>query len=69
MEPYHEDVPPLQVEIEGEQGQWPSHTNAITYKLKSLGDEVNQEALALAVTTRARKGKAPMELEIEGQEE
>ena len=49
--------------------KWPPHTNVITYELKSLADEVTKKTPALAVTTRARKGKATMELEIEGQEE
>ena len=64
-----DDMVLLPMGIGEEQSQWPPHTNAITYELKSLGDVVTQEAPALAVTTRTRKGKAPMELEIEGQDE
>ena len=67
---YHDDTLPHQMEIGEEQGQWPPHINAITYELKGLGDEVTHEAPALdAVTTRARKGKAPLEVGVEGQEE
>ena len=69
MESYHEDPLPLQMEIGEQEGQWLPHTNAITYELKSLGDEVIHEAPALAVTTRARRGKAPLEVGVEGQEE
>ena len=57
------------MEIREEQGQWPPHTNVITYELKSLGDKVTHEAPALAVTTRARRRKAPLEVGVEGQEE
>ena len=59
----------LPMDIEEEQSQWPPHTNAITYELKSLGDVVTQEAPALVVITRARKRKVPMEIKIERQEE
>ena len=52
-----------------EQGQWPSQTNAITYELKSLGDEVTHQAPALAVSTSAMRRKTPLEVGIEGQEE
>ena len=69
MESHHEDTLPLQMKIEEEQDQWPPHTNAITYELKILGDGVTNEAPALAVTTRARKWKAPLEVDVEGQEE
>ena len=69
MESHYEDALPLQMEIEVEQCQWPPHTNAITYELKSLRDEVIQQEPASMVTTRARKEKAPMELGIEGQDE
>ena len=37
--------------------------------MKSLGDEVIHEAPALAVTTRARRGKDPLEVGVEGQKE
>ena len=57
------------MEIAEEQGQWPLHTNIITYDLKNLGEEVTNEVSALAVTTRARRGKAPLEVGVEGQEE
>ena len=67
MESHHDNVLPLQMEIGEEHGQWPPHTNAITYDLKSLGDEVIHEAPALAVATRARRGKAPLDVEVEGQ--
>ena len=69
VESHHDDVLPLQMEMGEEQGQWPPHTNVITYELKSLGDEVTDEASALAVITRARRGKTPLEVGIEGQEE
>ena len=57
MESHHDDNFPLQMGIEEEQSQWPPHTNAITYELKSLEDEITQKALALAGTTRAMRGK------------
>ena len=57
------------MEIEEEQGQWPPHTNVSTYELKGLEDEVTHEAPALTVTTRARRGKTPLEVGVEGQEE
>ena len=69
MESHHENALPLKVEIGGEQGQWSPHTNTITYELKSLENEVSQEAPALAVTTRARKGKTPMKIGVEDQKE
>ena len=37
--------------------------------MKNLGDEVTHEAPALAVTTRARTWKAPLDVGVEGQEE
>ena len=52
-----------------EQGQWPPHTNTITYELKSLDDEVTYKAPALVVTTRAMRGNVQAEKDIEGQEE
>ena len=52
-----------------DQGQWPLHINAITYELRSLDEEVIHEASALAVTTRAMRGKTPLEVGVEGQEE
>ena len=64
-----DDMFSLPMGIGEEQSQWPPHTNAITYELRSLKGEVIHEAPALAVTTRARKGKALMGLEVEGQEE
>ena len=36
------------------------------YKLRSLDDEVSHEAPALAVTTRAMRGKTPLEVGVEG---
>ena len=69
VESHHDDVFPLEMEIGEEQGQWPPHTNAITYELKSLGDEVTHKAPALAVIIRARRGKAPLDVGVEGQEE
>jgi hypothetical protein len=53
--------------IEDKQGQWPPHTNAITYELRSLDDGVTYEAPALAVTTRAMKGNIQAEKDVEGQ--
>ena len=69
MESHHDDTLPLQMGIGEEQGQWPPHTNAITYELRSLDDEVIHEAPILAVTTRAMRGKTPLEVGVEGQEE
>jgi len=69
VESHHDDTLPLQMGIGEEQGQWPPHTNAITYKLKSLNDQVIHEAPALAVTTRAMRGKTPLEVVEEGQDE
>ena len=51
-----------------EQSLWPPHTNAITYELRSLEGEVIHEAPALAVTTRARRGDALLEVGIGDQE-
>ena len=69
VESHHDDTVSLQIEFEEEQGQWPPHTNAIIYKLKGLRDEVIHNAPALAVTTRARRIKASLEIGIEGQKE
>ena len=70
IESHHDDTLPLQMGIGEEQGQWPPHTNAITYELimRSL-DEVIHEAPTLAVTTRAMRGKTLLEVGVEGQEE
>ena len=67
VESHHDDALPLQMKIEEERGQWPPHTNAIICELKSLEDEGIHEAPALAVTTRARRGKTPLEVGVEGQ--
>ena len=69
VESHHDDTLPLQMEIGEDQCQWPPHTNAITYELRSLDDEDTHEAPALAVTTRAMRGKTPLEIGVEGQEE
>ena len=63
---YHDDTLLLQMEIKEEQGQWLLYTNATTYELKSLNDEVIHEAPALAVSTRAMRGKTPLEVRIQG---
>ena len=68
-EPHHDESIPFQMSVGDEQGQWPPHTNVITYELRSLDDEVLHEAPALAVTTRAMRGKTPLEVGVEGQEE
>ena len=64
-----DDMLPFPMSIGEEQSQWPPHTNAITYELRSLEGEVIHEAPALAVTTRARRGDAPLEVGIGDQEE
>ena len=51
------------------QGPCPPHANSISYELKGLKEEVVHEALALAVTTRAMRGNAPLEVEEEEEEE
>ena len=68
-ESHHDNILPLQMGIGEDQGQWPLHTNAITYELRSLDDEVSHEAPALAVTTRAMRGETPLEVGVEDQEE
>ena len=52
-----------------EQSQWPPHTNAITYELRSPEGKVIHKAPALADTTRARRRDAPLEIGIGDQEE
>ena len=69
VESHHDDTLPLQMGIGEDQGQWPPHTNAITYELRSLDDEVSHEAPTLAVTIRAMRGKTPVEVGVEGQKE
>ena len=69
VESDHDDTLHLQMGIREDQGQWPPHTNAITYGLRSLDDEVIHEALALAVTTKAMRGKTPLEVGVEAHEE
>ena len=69
VESHHDDTLPLQMGIGKEQSQWPPHTNAITYELRSLGDEVIHEAPVLAISTRAIRAKTPLEAGVEGQEE
>jgi hypothetical protein len=58
-----DDMLPLPMRIGEEQNQWPPHTNAITYELRK-GKGVVEETPALAVTTRARRGDAPLEVGI-----
>jgi hypothetical protein len=53
----------------GEQVQWPPHTNAITYEVRSLDDGVIHEAPTLVVTTRAMRGNAQANKDVKGQEE
>jgi hypothetical protein len=69
VDAHYDDTIPLPMGIGEEQGQWPPHTNAITYKLRSLDDEVIREAPALAVTTRAMREKDPLKVGVEDQEE
>ena len=64
-----DDMYPLPMGIEEDQGQWSPYTNAITYELKDLENEVIHEAPALAVTIRARRGNAPLKVGIGDQEE
>ena len=66
VDSYHDDIFPLQMGIGEEQSQWPPHTNAITYELRSLDGAVTHEAPALAVTTRAMREKTPLEIGVEG---
>ena len=47
------------------QGPCPPHANSITYELKGLKKEFVDEAPVLAVTTRAMRGNAPLEVEEE----
>ena len=58
-----------QVPPEEEQNQWPPNANVITYELRRLDDGTTCEAPALAVTTRAMRGKIQAEKDVEGQEE
>ena len=69
IESHYDDVVPFQMEIGKEQGQWPPHTNVMTYELKSLGDEVTHEASTLAVTTRVRRRRTSLEVRVEDQED
>ena len=55
----------LEVSTNG-QGLYPSHANSISYALKGLKDKFMHEDPALAVTIRAMRGNAP--LEVEGEE-
>ena len=64
-----DDIFPLPMDIGEEQGRWPPHTNVITYELRSLDGEVIHEAPALVVITRAMRKNAPLEVEVESQEE
>jgi hypothetical protein len=52
-DPDHDESLPPQVAFEKEKNQWPPHTNAITYELRSFDDAATHEPPALAVTTRA----------------
>ena len=66
-EPHYDESIPFQMGIGDEHDQWPPHTNAITYDLRSLNDGVIHEAPALAVTTRAMRGNIQAEKDVEGQ--
>ena len=46
-----------------------THTNVITFELKSLDDKATHEASTLTVTTWAMRGNVQAENEVEGQEE
>lgn len=54
--------------MEGPSHHWSPHANAITYELRGVYEGTTHEEPALAVTTRAMKGSAPAEEELEGQE-
>ena len=43
-EPHYDESIPFQMGIGDEHDQWPPHTNAITYELRSLNDGVIHEA-------------------------
>ena len=58
----------LEVSTNG-QSQCPPHANSISYELKGLKEEVVHEAPALAVTTKAMRGNAPLEVDEEEEEE
>ena len=51
------------------QGQCSPHANSISYELEGLKEEIVHEAPALAVTTRAMRGNAPLEVEKEEEAE
>ena len=50
------------------QNQWPPHANAITYELRGVYEGTTHEEHALAVSTKAMRGSAPAEDELEGHE-
>ena len=53
--------------MEGQNHQWSPHANAITYELRGVYEGTIHEEPALAVTTRAMRGSALEEDELEGQ--
>jgi hypothetical protein len=68
-DPHHDEYIFPQVAFGEEQSQWPRHTNAITYELRSLDDGVTHEAPALAVITSAMRGNIQAEKDGEKHEE
>ena len=66
-EPQVNEPPPVQPMLAEGHNPWPPQVNSITYELRSLDGEVVHEAPALAVTTRAMRGNAPIENELDGQ--
>ena len=68
-ESHHDESMPFQMDDREEQGQWPPHTNAITYEMGSFDDEVSHKASTSAVITRAMRGNVEAEKNIKDQEE
>ena len=51
--------------MECQNQQWSPNANAITYQLRELYDGTVGEEPAMAVTTRAMRGRAPVEDELD----
>ena len=61
---------PVNLEMStNDQGPCVLHANSISYELKSLKEKIVHKAPALAVTTRAMRGNAPLEVKEEEEEE
>ena len=56
----------MPMECQNQQGS--PNANTITYQLREVYDGTIGEEPAMAVTTRAMRGSAPMEDKLEGQE-